>query len=314
MKSSAVTAVAYPGLPLIFAEGYGRNRVSLHGHISLALMSIDGKVRTETSVEPAGAQGAHVFLVDGKPLSGQRGMGMLKIRDMLLARAASNCKLAIHSCNHGILSGSSDSGAAALAVGVSHVLKHNIPLHELHDIARYGSETAYRSLYGGLSEYYFANGRPMARCLLHAEELREIVVYAASFDYPRYSADVLHRGVAKHPRYRKRIADVKKRIHEFKSHLIERDFLSCLQLMENDARDVHRMFDEVGLAVRQGRMRDLCASVERWRKDGLPCYWNVAGASVVYVFTTRKHKAAVYRKLQDYRPQEYMVAGSAHIA
>jgi mevalonate-3-kinase len=310
MKPPSVTSVAYPGLPLIFAEGYRRNRVSMHGHISIALTSLNGSVRTETLVEPSSA---HVFLVDGKPLNGKRGAGMLKVRDALLARASSKGSLAVHSHNHEILSGSSDSGAAALAVALNRFLALNLSLQELHDIARNGSETAYRSLYGGLSEYYLANGKPKARCLLHAEELRDIVIYAIPFDYPRHSADILHNGVVKHPSYRKRLADVKKRIHEFKSHLVERDFNSCLQVVEDDARDVHHMFEEVGLPVRKELMLNLCADVERWRKEGLPCFWNVAGGSVVYVLTTKKHKNAVQTKLCDYYPREYTAAGPSHV-
>ncbi|MFH1125558.1 MAG: hypothetical protein V1703_00390 [Candidatus Altiarchaeota archaeon] len=303
------TATAFPGLPIIFAEGYREGRVSMHGHISISLTSVDESVKTETTVEKSGES---VFLVDGKPLDDGRGKGMLELRDIMLGKSKENLKLKIHSKNHGILSGSSDSGAAALTLALDKLLNLNLSINELHEIARHGSETAYRSLYGGLSEYYLKpDGTPHARELLHAQELKDISICAIPFEYPRHSADALHLNVVKHPEYKQRILDVGSRIHEFKGRLVERDFSKCLQLMEDDAKQVHKMFEDVGFTVRQGKMLELCNRVEQWRKSGLECYWNVAGGSVVYVFTTKRHRLKLMEKLHGYQNFEYKVAGPA---
>lgn len=77
----ASKAVAFPGLPVIYAEGYRENRVSFHGHISLALTDVRESIRTETSVEDSEE---NVFLVEGKRLEGERGRDMLKIRDLMI--------------------------------------------------------------------------------------------------------------------------------------------------------------------------------------------------------------------------------------
>jgi diphosphomevalonate decarboxylase len=238
---------------------------------------------------------------------------MASIIDLMRKKAERKNHLKILSRNHGILSGSSDSGAAALVLSLNDFLGLNFPLSDLHSIARHGSETAYRSLYGGLSEYYFSRHAPHARCLLHAEELRDIAIYAIPFNYPRYNADVLHMNVVGHPHYKKRVLDVEKRIHDFKSSLVERDFSRCLKLMEDDARQVHGMFEYLDLTVRKEKMLELCHKVEQWRDDGIECYWNVAGASVVYVFTLRKHKRKLLDKLAEYKPIEYKIAGPARV-
>ena len=307
---SGVTSAAFPGLPVIFAEGYRRGRVSMHGHISLALTSADGSVRTETSVEEAGE---NVFLVNGLELGGLRGKGMLAVRDALLERAGGGIRVKISSTNCGLLSGSSDSGAAALAVALDRFLGLNLSIDGLHEVARSGSETAYRSLYGGLSEYYFLDGLPAARNLLPPSELGDLVVYAVPFDYLRHKADDLHLSVVKHPHYARRMADVESRIKEFKGALAERELVRCLQLMEDDARQVHKMFEEVGCRVLKGKMVELCGSVERWRAGGLTCFWNVAGASVVYVFTTKRESRVVSERLAGYDAVEYKVAGHSKV-
>jgi len=304
------TAVAFPGLPIIFAEGFKSGRVSMHGHISIALTDLHETVKTETVVSSSSTD---IFHVDRKILDSGRGKGMASIIDLMRRKADRKNPLKILSRNHGILSGSSDSGAAALVLSLNNFFRTDFSLNDLHSIARHGSETAYRSLYGGLSEYYFSHHIPHARCLLHAEELRDIVIYAIPFNYPRYNADVLHMNVVQHPHYKKRVLSVERRAHEFKSHLIERDFSRCLQLMEDDAREVHGMFEDLELSVRKEKMLELCHNIEQWRDNGLECFWNVAGASAVYVFTLRKNKNKVFKKLAEYKPIEYKIAGPARI-
>ncbi|MBM3308893.1 MAG: hypothetical protein FJY77_01435 [Candidatus Altiarchaeales archaeon] len=308
MKHS--TALAFPGLPIIFAEGFKSGRVSMHGHISVALTDLHESVKTETRVSESNID---IFHVGGKILHTGRGKGMASIIDLMRRKSERGGHLKVLSRNHGILSGSSDSGAAALVVALNKFLDLGLSASQLHEIARHGSETAYRSLYGGLSEYYFSRHSPHARTLLHAEELRDIVVYAVPFNYPRYNADVLHMNIVQHPHYKKRVLDVERRLHEFKSHLVERDFSRCLQLMEDDAREVHGMFESLELTVRKEKMLELCHKIEQWRGDGLECYWNVAGASVVYVFTLHKHRRKLSGRLAEYKPVEYKIAGPARV-
>lgn len=55
MKSNS-RAIAYPGLPVIFAEGFRdyKKRISGHSHASLALTDTFERVRTETYAEATG--------------------------------------------------------------------------------------------------------------------------------------------------------------------------------------------------------------------------------------------------------------------
>lgn len=308
MKKS--TAVAYPGLPVVFAEGYRKNRVSMHGHISLALTSVDGLMRTETTVVDSAGGG---FLLDGRRLAGDRGRSMLEMVDLMACKSGSRLKSSVSSRNYGILTGSSDSGAAALAVALNDFLGLNLTLDELHEIARLGSETAYRSLYGGLSEYYFRRGVPKARRLAGASKLGDLLIYAVPFPYKRYSADALHKAAVRHPEYQKRISDAEKRILEFKKLLAGGNMTGCLKLMEDDAQQVHSMFEDMGYVVRKGKMRELCGRVEKWRSEGVECYWNVAGGSVVYVLSTSRFRRPLREKLKTHSPVECKVAGPAKV-
>ncbi|MFH0860486.1 MAG: hypothetical protein V1921_04745 [Candidatus Altiarchaeota archaeon] len=276
-----VKSVAYPGLPVIFAEGYRKTkgRVSYHDSVGLCITDLKRQVRTETVVE--GADDGVSFTVDGEELSGNRGRGMLKIIEIMLEKSDYRGGLNVESKNHGILTGSSDSGAAALLTALDSFLGLNLPDDELLVIGLCGSETVFRSLYGGLTEYRVGGSKPEAEVL---SERLGVSIFAVPFDVERYPADKLHRSVVSHPEYPRRESSVRERIDTLKAYVRKGNVVGVLQLMEDDARDCHRMFTETGHEVIKPEMQELCDHVESLRKKGLNSYWNVSGGSVVYVF------------------------------
>jgi mevalonate-3-kinase len=308
------TAIAYPGVPVVFAEGYrtvGDRRVSLHSHMSLALTSVNGSVRTETTARRTGS--GVELTVNGKSIAGPRGEGMLKIVGEMLSRAGIDSGVKAESNNYGIITGSSDSGAAALAVALNDLLGLKLSESELCEIGRLGSETAYRSLLGGLSECSVSGEKASYHRIKSAEDLSTIAAYGVPFNIPRHSADELHLKVVGHPAYQKRADVVNGRIKKIKECVGRKDYSGMLEIMESDAGDVHRMFAEVGLPVIKPQMRKLCDTAESMRKRGIRCYWNVAGGSQVYLFTIKRYAEAVETELYDlgYKFTQLKVAGQA---
>ena len=315
MKEDSI-AVAYPGLPVVFAEGYkvasGR-RVSLHGHASFALTDLSESVRTVTKVEKTGS--GVEFILNGRGLEGSRSEGMGNIVGEMLSKAGAGLGVRVESENYGIATGSSDSGAAALAVALSDLLELGLSEGELCEVGRLGSETAYRSILGGLSGYDVSGEAVSVSKIKTAAELSEIIAFGVSFNVPRHTADELHQKVLGHLEYSKRAAVADERISEIKAFADNGNFTGLLDVMESDARDVHRMFDEVGLNVIKPPMRKLCSAVESIRRRGIKCYWNVAGGSQVYVFTVTRYAEAVEGELDElgYRPTRMKVAGPAAV-
>jgi diphosphomevalonate decarboxylase len=282
--------------------------------VGCAFSDEKSSVRTQTTVEAK--SGTDAIFVNGKRASGPRGAGMLKVVGLLKKKAGYIGGLKISSQNHDIPTGSSDSGAAALATALNDFLGLNLPLHGLLSAGRHGSETAFRSLYGGVSEYIIEGRRePFARQVASPKELFEIVFYGVNFKGSRHSADELHLGVVKHPKYRLRSAQVKERIDSFCEALRTQDFARALALVEADAKTVHAMFREVGLPVRNKEMLALCNKIELWRADGTPVYWNVAGGNTVYALTLKKHSNKIAGKLkaEDHKPTKYMMAGGPEL-
>jgi mevalonate-3-kinase len=315
MVMDSCTAVAYPGLPVVFAEGFRdyEHRVSMHSHASLALTGRMEGVYSETTVRKADSSS---FTLNGEVVSGSRATGVLELAAELMALAGVDYGVEVASVNKGIYSGSSDSGAAALAVALNSLLELGLSREELCVHARRVSETAYRSVYGGLSEYIIEGRGNVCTGLLADESFfNGVRVFACPFDLERYSADELHLKVVTHPDYVSRTGQADGRITELKKFIKEGDVDGLLRLMESDAKAVHRLFEGVGLTVVKPEMRRLCELVEGLRSRGVKAYWNVAGGSVVYVFALKKYSDEVVDVLSKSGIvyTEFKVAGPARV-
>ncbi|MFH1788524.1 MAG: hypothetical protein ABH834_04010 [Candidatus Altiarchaeota archaeon] len=304
-KVRGAVARAFPGLPVVFAEGYGESRRSLHSSASFAVTDVEGGVRTETSVSEASGDS---FTVDGEPLTGLRGEGMHAIVSSMKNRAGYGGGVIVESVNRDVKSGSSDSGAAALVKALDGLFGLGLSDAELLGFARLGSETAYRSVLGGLS-IYDVHSDSFKR-IAEPEEFRDLRIFGVSFDLPRFKADDIHKAVVKHPEYPARRKEADGKIVDVSEALAEGDFLGVLEVMEFDAKRVHKMFREVGFDVIKPEMRRVCELTESLRKEGVPAYWNVAAGSIVYVFTIKDFEGDVHGTLsgRGYEPVRMRVA------
>jgi len=148
-----------------------------------------------------------------------------------------------------------------------------------------------------------------------AGELSEIRAYSVPFNLPRHSADELHAKVVGHPAYALRASVTEGRIKMVRDYAARKNLVGVLEVMESDARDVQRMFEEGGVTVIKPPMRKLCSAVESIRKRGIKCYWNVAGGSHVYVFAVSRYAEAVEEELENlgYSYTKLKVAGPARV-
>ncbi len=309
-------AIAFPGLPVIFAEGMKKpfeDRVSFHNSVGLAITDLNENVMTETSIIKNKTKKI-LFKINNKKISGERGKGMLKVVKLTLKKSGKKIGLNINSKNHGILSGSSDSGAAALVVALDHFLQLNLEKEKLLNIGRFGSETVFRSLYGGLTKYE-TEKKSKADVIATADELKDLVIYTIPFEGKRHSADDIHKKIVTHKNYKKRAAGIDKKIHDFENLIKNKKFTKALELMELDAREFHSMVEDLGVRIINDEMRELCNAVEEMRKTGLNAFWDVAAGNVVYVFCLNEQAKDVRIELRVNRfsPIEYKVADSARV-
>ncbi len=308
-------AVAYPGLPLVFAEGFKdyKLRISGHSHASLAVTDIHGMAKTESSADLVG--GGVEFRLNGEVPQDQRGAAAYTLVREMLALATDETGVMVSSENHNVLTGSSDSGAAALVTVMDDVLELGLPVARMVELARHVSETAYRSLVGGLSQCIVdERGGMVVSQLKKPSYFSGVNVYAVPFpDIRRFSADDLHRRVVNHKYYPHRANETENRLRSLQRLLDEDDLDGVLSIMESEARTVHRMFAEMGMEVIKPEMKAVTDLVEAMRESRIRAWWNVAGGSAVYVFTLKDSAREVSRELKakGIRYRHYKIAEAA---
>ncbi|MEM4389673.1 MAG: hypothetical protein QXG98_03340 [Candidatus Micrarchaeia archaeon] len=312
-------AIAYPTIPVLLLCGLKdpARRIPFYSTMGLAVTDLEERVRTETTVEraPRGIS----FTVNGVPVSGKRGADMLKMVRLLCRRAGYRGGLRITSVNHNIMTGSSDAGAAALAVALADLLELDISKEELAEIARLGSESVYRSLYGGLSLTEVRRGRCIATQLAPPEKLRRWRIFAIPFPElgARHSADEIHERAVKHPHFPQRVCSRPAFVRRIKAALRKGDLERVMAIAEEDAMNFHYILEWVGVRVIKDPMYAACNLVRRLREEkGIRAWFTVAGGNMVYVYTlarnARRVETALRRAYGD-RVLAYKIAGPPRI-
>ncbi|MEM3030554.1 MAG: hypothetical protein QXH27_02355 [Candidatus Micrarchaeia archaeon] len=313
------TAIAYPTIPVLLLCGLKdpARRIPFYSTMGLAVTDFGERVRTETTVEraPKGIS----FTVNGVPVSGKRGADMLAMARLLCKRARYKGGLRISSVNHDIVTGSSDSGAAALATALADFLELKMSKEELAEIARLGSESVYRSLYGGLSLTEVRGGRCIAVQLASPEKLWAWRVFAVPFTElgARHSADEIHERAVRHPHFPERVCSRPSFVKRVRAALRRGDLERVMAIAEEDAMNFHYILEWVGVRVIKDPMFAACNLVRRMREErGVRAWFTVAGGNMVYVYTlarnARRVEAALRREYGS-RVLAYKIAGPPRI-
>lgn len=319
MMKDKTTAVAYPTIPVIFVSSVHPDRVPLHNTMGLAVTDLEGKVRTETSVEVLKGTEEIEFIFDKKKLEPakvrdvKRVIGEFKKR----ARTAEKVGFRIESKNYDIYSGSSDSGAAALVFALQDLFGTDFSVDELSRLSMIISESGIRSVYGGLNEIN-VDGYPdfYGGLVASAEELKGLKIFALAFDYDtRVSAEEVFHATRKNPFYEYRLKTVPLWVAEVKLGLLLNDWHRVFSVAEENCANAHYLIESSGLRCRKKEMMNACIDVEEIREKGLACYWTAGGGRVINVFSWGKDAEKVKAELlrRGHKPREYKVTSGPKI-
>ncbi|MBD3189799.1 MAG: hypothetical protein GF308_04105 [Candidatus Heimdallarchaeota archaeon] len=323
MKNYSI-AKAYPTIPIIFLGGIKDDRSPIYDTMGLAVTDLAENTRTETAVELLSSAGSSSaddceisFLLEGESLQGKRGEETLEtIRSFVrLADIQEPVKLNIRSNNYNIFSGSSDSGLAALFTALNDVFELGLSQKELLEYAMQGSESAGRSLYGGLTHTIVDSQLEVVQ-LASAEELSDLALFSIPFDYDsRLSADEIHSGIVTHEHFSERVAQIPQWVDGIKTALQAKDFIALLEVAEENIRNAHQLLEGVGLVVRKPKMMALCHLVEKMRELDILAYYLIGGGNLITLATTSKYApdVATYLAKECWPYYPFKVAGSPKI-
>lgn len=184
---------------------------------------------------------------------------------------------------------SSASGYAALAAAATKALSLEVTNDELSIIARQGSGSACRSIYGGYVEWEMgerADGRDsFAKQILPEKEWKLTILSAivATGEKRISSRDGMKSTVETSPFYKGWLDTVSGDLYEAKSAIKERDFIKLGEVMEGNALKMHATMlgARPPILYWESGTMEVIYCIRELRLSGIPAYFTIdAGANV----------------------------------
>jgi diphosphomevalonate decarboxylase len=269
------------------------------GSLSLTL----GALVTETSVEFDRSLDDDELVLDGAATDNARVTGFL---DLVRERAKLQARARVHTENHfPTASGlaSSASGFAALALAASRAAGLDLPPAELSALARRGSGSAARSIFGGFVRMRAegdSHAEPVSSPLI--DKVRMVVaIVGGGAPKTHGSRDAMEHTTATSPFYRAWIDLVPNDLAAAEAAVAKGDLEALGEIAEGSAFAMHAcaLAARPAIVYWQPPTVSLLARVRELRKGGTAAWATIDAGPHVKVLTTAEDAGEVRRELFD---------------
>lgn len=314
MPTSARRSATYeaaPNIALVKYWGVRDEARALPFNTSLSMTLDRLRTRTRVTFDPALTEDR--FWLNGTRTFGGPLEGVTAMLDRVRAEAGATAKAEVRSTNNfQTASGlaSSASGFAALAGAAAGAAGLDLTPHRLSQVARFGSGSACRSVFGGFVEWRRGerdDGRDCyARALFpedHWPELVDLVAFIR--DAPTKavrSARAMQLTVATSPEFARRQREIPSRLTRIRAAIRDRDADALFPLVIEECDSFRRVCETTTpsldyLTAASRRVLAMVASLNREMGRPLVAYTHDAGAHV-HLFTLERDLARVRRALR----------------
>ncbi len=288
--------------------------IPLNNSISMTLA--DAHTTTTVAWDDSGCLPEDSIAIDGEQLVGSSAERTVAHLDRLRALAGVPYKASVVSTNNfPMASGiaSSASGFAALTVAGAAALGLRLDVTRLSAVARQGSGSASRSLFGGFVEWErgWGGGESEGNSLLdsrsvahqlHSEDhwaLRDVIAIVST-SAKRVSSSSGHRLAATSPLNAARTACVGAWLETVRQAIADRDIGKLGPILELDALAMHgvMMTSTPSLLYWQPGTLEVLQAVRAWREDdGVPVYFTIDAGPNVHLICEADSAAEVERRV-----------------
>lgn len=300
------TAVANPNIALIKYWGKRDDALILPmtGSLSLTLDAAP----TTTTVSPIEAD-SDVVRLGGVELDGTARDRVVRFVDLVRGLAGSDARVKVDSVNlipTGAGLASSASGFAALALAASTAFGLDLTPRELSRLARRGSGSASRSIFGGLVEWYPGSDAESFAEPLTAPGLDLGMVLVVLVGGPKSvsSREAMRRTVDTSPFYPAWLTDVPQELVAMRAAIAASDVTAIGEIAERNALRMHAtMFGAVPPVVYWAPdTLVLLELVRSLRAEGLECYATMDAGPNVKILCRATDVDRVAEAVLDARP------------
>ena len=282
-----IETVAYPTFGTILLGGLSdqNRRMPLHTSAGLAYTGLNNEIETRTVLylnegQPKGYfNGTSLqFSTEYRsPFSVLNDYSQKILERFHLDKSYSIC---FDSQNIGILSGSSDSGAAALGRGIMELYPGIIDSVAFENRLRVVSESVGRSLKGGLTVTWVENGNCRTEQVLSADSFKDYVILGCRFHEKRKPSDDIHTNIVMSPNYSNRISNTQKKAMILVNHAMKSEIEPIFDLAMEDTDEYHALNESVGVKIITKEMNSVREAVRKYRKKGWASYIITGGTNV----------------------------------
>lgn len=298
-------ATALAGANIAFLKYWGNRDPELNLPMNSSLSLTLGELLTQTAVEfsPALVQDeVQINDIEPDPASYQRIVAHL---DRLRGRKGINFRARVRSRNNfpaGAGLASSASGFAALTVAAAQALTLAADERELSRLARLGSGSAARSIFGGYVEWVAGESHESSYAQQIAPpghwEIIDLIAIVSTEQKEASSRDG-HRLAPTSPLYPARLASVPQALAQMKDAILSRNFSLLGPLVEAEALSLHAimMTSQPSLIYWTPETVTVIKAVQAWRKEGLAAYFTLDAGPNVHVLTLPQYAEEVRSRL-----------------
>jgi len=264
-------------------------RLPMNGSISMTL----DRLRTVTTVEFSPPLTKDEIEVDGVEPSPGAKERIVAHLDRLRSLVGESLKARVVSVNDfptGVGLASSASGFAALTLAAAAALEMGLEDRELSTLARLGSGSATRSIWGGYVEWVAgAKHEDSFASQLAPPEHWEICdcIALVSTDTKEVASSEGHRLAKSSPLYLARLSQVKEDLDRVREAILTRDFESLGSVAERDALSLHAimMTSQPSLLYWTPATVRVMKEVRNWREEGHYVYFTIDAGPNVHLLT-----------------------------
>ncbi|MFE5548825.1 diphosphomevalonate decarboxylase [Streptomyces sp. NPDC056534] len=316
----AATAVAHPNIALIKYWGKRDERLVLPRTDSLS-MTLD-VFPTTTTVRLAPAAEADEVFFNGAPGVGEARKRILSFLDVVRETAGQRERAVVDTRNTvptGAGLASSASGFAALAVAAAAAFGLDLDVTELSRLARRGSGSASRSIFGGFAIWHAGRGLgPAADLASFAEpvsvgDLDPALVVALLNTGPKAvsSRRAMQRTVDTSPLYRPWADSSTADLAAMREALVKGDLDSVGEIAERNALGMHATMLAARPAVRYLSPATLTVldTVTQLRRDGVSAYSTMDAGPNVKVLCHRRDASQVADAVRSAASCQVVISG-----
>lgn len=312
--TKAITARAHTNIALIKYWGKLDADLIIPQNSSLSLTL--APFYTDTTVQFSPELTHDQIKIDGQLLSTAAGQRVHTFLDLVRQRAGLTAFAQVDSTNHvptaaGLAS--SASGFAALAAAASKAADLELSLPELSRLARRGSGSATRSIYGGFVEWQKGHDDLDSQAVPFQEKIDFDIQMIAILLDPRPKKVASRAGmaqvVATSPYYAAWPPTAEQDLIAMKAAILKKDLNLIGQLAEANAMKMHATTLSANPPFTYFEPETLTAIelVQNLRNNGVSCYYTMDAGPNVKVICSAKETPAILAQLQQHFPADHLL-------